>query len=446
MGSSESDRVQGRSAGRVWRVLTVVLLVALANGLLFCLFALRQAHEEYRRSEALRKLLMDAVHETVPDRRKGSTSLLALYDYLEQNMTPVLLPYPRELAELRMEVGDGLSQMDQPQRALAMARQSVISLRQLPDSTDLTLADAYASLARIEHSAGAEDEAEADANTSVGYYERVILTAPEHRIEVIRMRTLLGNLRNARGDWLGAMQSHAQLLEDRRTLIGDGKSGLAVDYYNLANAQMLSGQLDPAIGNYRESIRLMQGGDDDHSLHMAFAQHSLYSALTEAGRYGEAEQLYDQVDALYAAGLPADSPHRARLVASHAEWLRASGKPQQALEEYDRVGGKPEGDVRMSTRARIFRMQMLIDLGRYRDAEDWLSGLVAKAGPRDRPLEPFLQGAKAYLAFRNGELDAPVAMDGLDLALKSMRDSGYGALSQAKRLQSWRDELTASGG
>ena len=448
-------RIATAPARRRRRLGIALVIASLLLGLLASLFALHRVREARDQSDRIKELLVAGIQHSAPTRQSGPASLRTLLDYLAEEAPGRLEAFPGALADMRVVIGAGLSDLGHHQEGLAIAEQGLRVLREQPGVSDLHLANSLSVIAVLRGKVSGLQQGEGSspvasareaAEQAIRLLERLPEDDRDRRVGMIRTRSLLGNLRSDDGDWLGAVSAHRANLADRAALLGEDAPQLAVDEYNLATAQSMCGDNENAVANFeRAATRLRDAGAADSS-RMAYVLHGQAVALMRLGRLQESAASADRAAALYERVLDPQHPAVRRLQMFRTEWLRVSGDPQQAYARYRDSIADPVTSELLNTGMRLYAVDMLIDAGRHAEARAELEATRDKLRPRDAPLLPYIEAAGVWIDSRLGEsttgdADAVAAATTIRAAIARMREAGYGRLPRIARMAAWAEQL-----
>ncbi|MCB1561024.1 MAG: protein kinase [Xanthomonadales bacterium] len=453
--SRRLQRIVSAPARRRRRLGVGLVFASLLIGLLASLFALHRVREARERSDRIKGLLVAGIQNAAPTRQSGPASLREMLDFLAEQAPVRLQDYPEALADMRVVVGAGLADLGHLEEGLELAEAGLTVLGGLPDVSSLHLANTYnviagmrARASRVLANNGSIQVASArDAATkAIRLYEQLPATSRDRRLGLIRTRSLLGNLLTEEGDWLGAVEAHRSNLADRTALLGASASELAVDEYNLANAQAQCGDYASAEQNFRRAADRLHDAGAGESSRMAYVMHGHAVSLLRLGRQEESAALVDLAEALYHRVL--DPQHAAvrRLAIFRAETMRVNGDPERAWARYRKVTTDPGTQEQLNTALRLNGIDILIDLGHYEEARSALDVLREKLRPGDAPLLPYVDAADVWVEARRHDTAGvaekdPTAATRIRASITAMRDAGYGGLHQVARMNAWADQL-----
>lgn len=429
-------RIESMPARRRRRVALAVVLLSLAGGLVASLIALYRVREAQREAEAMTNFIVDSVHNIQPEHQHGPATLAALFHYMGAHAEHDLADFPQALARVWLVAGQGVSEYGQPQLGLQLARRGSDWLdRHAPGSLS-DRASAHDLLAMLLKDAHQPAEAEAEARTAIALFTQ-LPTSENRDLEVIHVRTLLGNVLIHSGRWREAAAAHRRILSDRAGLLGADSPALAVDYYNLGTALLRLNRISEARDAFRHAAALIPapktGVPDVHAL---YVQQSLAICEMERGDLDRARRMLHEVRRGYLHHYAPD--HRTVLGTGVllAAVERRSGHPQAALDMLRALPDKAFDP----TNARLQLIHVLIDNARYDEARSAALPLRSRFERDHDPRAPYLPALLAWLDYRRGG-DPATARAAIATALQAMHASGYDHLSVATELTGWRAQL-----
>ena len=421
------------------RLAVAVVMAALALGLVVSLIALRQVREARARAEAVTHFMLGSVHRVQPENQHGPATLMALFEDMAGRVTSGLGDHPHSLADMQLEIGQGLSQYGSPQRGLVLARQGAQWLdANAPEALE-DRAAAHAILAQLENTAGNTQAAGDEARRAIA----LSLQRPPSKartLAIIRERTRLGNLLNRSGHWLEAAEAHRRILANRMQLLGQEAPGLAVDYYNLGSVLYRLNRLDQACAAFDHAERLMPSpGHAAPGVHLLFVRQSLAGCELQRGNFDQVEAQLANLRNGYLKHYPPTHVHVLSLELLGARLDLRTGRAARALA---RLQALPT-EMFDNADARLLLVHALIDNGAFAEARRQALPLRKTMAARTDPRAPYLPALLAWLEYRAGG-DPQAARQAIDSALHAMRASGYSGLREAGELGRWHNSLVTA--
>ncbi|MGA9333085.1 MAG: tetratricopeptide repeat protein, partial [Rudaea sp.] len=383
---------------------------------------------------------VDSVHNVQPEKQRGPATLAALFDYMGKHAKARLASDPKALARMWLVIGQGVSEFGEPARGLAIAKRGLDLLRRTDPQALEDRASALSKLAILHKRADDLAGAEAAARESIALFQ----SRPPSRdrsLEIIRVRTLLGNLLTESGQWHKAVAAHRQILIDRAQLLGNDSPALAVDYYNLAHVLRRLNRTAEAYAAYSRAAKLVTATDSAApSVHALFVQQGLAGCELDLGRLERARKMFLDIRQGYLHHYPPGHRTVLNVSVQLAEIERRSGHAQEALRMLRALPDK----IFDTINARLSLVHALIDNSRYDDARAATLPLQAQMQRAHDPRAAYLPALSAWLDYRAGGNATP-ARRAIDGALRVMRAAGYGELRETNELARWHDALAASG-
>ncbi|MEZ5463725.1 MAG: serine/threonine-protein kinase [Lysobacteraceae bacterium] len=423
-----------------------LVIASLLVGLLASLVALQRVREARERSDRIKNLLVSGIQNAAPTRQNGPSSLRAMLDYLAAAAPEKLDGFPEALADMRVVIGVGMSDLGDTEEGLALAEAGLEVLRAQPGVSDLHLANAYNLVAIMRGKLSRVADARDAGEQAMRLFARLPADSRERLTGQVRTRSLLGNLLSDEGDWLGAVAAHQANLADRTTLLGADAAGLAVDEYNLGSVQTMCGDYQGAVRNFERATARLQAAGAGDSARMAYVLHGQAVALMRMGRLQESATSADQAEALYRRIFGTSHVAVRRLAIFRTEWLRVSGDPQQAYARYQEAVADPETQALLNTGMRLYAVDMLMDLGRHVDAQAALMEVRANLRPSDAPQLPYLDAIDAWVDLQvRGDDASESEMATVSVRIREQiartRSAGYGQLPQVANMEAWVEQL-----
>lgn len=418
------------------RIALAAVILSLAGGLIASLIALQRVREARRGAEALTNFIVDSVHNIQPEHQHGPATLAALFGYMGDHAQRELADFPQALARVWLVVGEGVSEYGQPERGLQLARRGTQWLDAHAPNSLNDRANAHDILAILLSKAHRARAAETEARTSIALS---LQRPPSHdrSLQVIQVRTLLGNLLNETGAWREAAAMHRQILADRTSLLGADSPALAVDYYNLGNILQRLNRIREALAAYRHAGALIHTPPGTApGVHALYVQQGLAGCELAMGRLDRARQMLQRIRRGYLQHYPADHVTVLHASVLLAEVDRRAGHARAAL---DAMRALPDKAFDTSN-ARLRLVHALIDNARYDEARSAALPLHDLFERGHDPRTPYLPALLAWLDYRRGG-DPGAARTAIDKALTTIHASGYDQLAEAAELTRWRTQL-----
>ncbi len=422
---------------RQWAAQAAVIL-SLAAGLVASLIGLQRVREAQRGAEALTNFIVDSVHNIAPESQHGPATLTSLFRYMGAHAERELSGFPQALARVWLVIGQGMVQSGQLQNGLQLARRGTQWLDRHAPNMLSDRAGAHDVLAKLLQKDRQPVAAEREARLSLALFMQ-LPASDERTLQVIRVRTLLGNVLTDSGHWREGAAAHRRILADRTRLLGANSPALAVDYYNLGNVLQRLNQVEQARRAYRRAAKLIpsprSGVPDVHAL---YVQQGLAACELNLGHLQRARNMLQQIRQGYLQHYPADHVTVLHASALLAEVERRAGHPGKALDMMRALPAKTFD----AANARLLLVHVLIDNARYDEARNAAVPLDARFRRSHDPRKPYVPALLRWLDYRLGG-DPGAARAAIDKALSAMRADGYDGLREATELTTWRAVLTA---
>ena len=155
----------------------------------------------------------------------------------------------------------------------------------------------------------------------------------EHELTALTLSTELGHVRLDAGDFAGAKRAYRRAEEIRNRLLGEAHPSRAMAKVDLGLLAQRQGESEPAQRFYREALAIPDAPADA----AIKAQTGLFIAAQQAGDLAAARRHIEAALALADEAYPAETVHRASLVANLGSQLYYEGDPEGALRHYDRA-------------------------------------------------------------------------------------------------------------
>jgi tetratricopeptide (TPR) repeat protein len=382
----------------------VLVLLALAGGLVTTASQARRARQEATRADVVAQFLEDLFQAADPRQAKGE------------------IPDVREL--LRRGAGRlGKELHDQP---LLRAR----------------LLDA---LGGIHTELGLYDEARPLLAEALAVRER--LHGPEHP-EVAETLVHLGAVAHLSGKG-EAVPLFNRALAIREEMLGPEHLDVADVLNNLGAALAARGRFDEAEAALRRSLAIQEKLWGDHDPRVAKALHNLGGIAYYRGRVDEAERLLERALEIRAAALPEDDLDLAGSREGMALLLQKQGRPAQAAALLERLAATNER-VYGSAHPQLARTLLNLglareDLGQDDDARRLFERALAIGEAAQEPAHPQLVRTLASLADLHCEQTRYAEAEPLFRRLLKLRDEGATYDQWDKTLANWSRLLRETG-
>lgn len=194
----------------------------------------------------------------------------------------------------------------------------------------------------------------------------------------------LGECEFKAGRYENAVRHYREAVRVREKIGGERSPELAVALNNLGFALRYVGDEEGAFPMFERAVRILEQSAGSEHPELASALHNLGEAASELGRADLAEQSLRRSLAILERQAPARMSEQAVVANSLAERLVASGKKEEALALFERTVSIQERLYGPTDPALVpplsSQVGLLIDLGRYADAEPLARRILAVEG------------------------------------------------------------------
>lgn len=404
--------------------------LALGIGAAVALWQAQRAEAEALRAAQTRDFVVQLFNTANPMKDGRGTQLTAV-DLLKSAAERVrsgLADAPRARAELQVAIATSLKDLGEPQTALELVEPAIATLEKIPAAVS-DLADALHERGAALYLMGRH----AEAAQSHGAALRLLQTLPgDHALDILGVRNSLAAAMQASGDVRGALVEHQALLTQRARMVGDDSPELAVNWNNIAAAELDLERYTQAEQAYARATALLIAGSGPDNPRTIWTRLGHGRALVGLGRYDDAEVQFAAAEQLIDAQLGPDHPIRLSLLLGRAARMSLEQQHAQARPLLDaawRLAQVQSGT--MSTKVETQLARNLIALGHTDEAQAHLRALGAQFESRGQAPDRLQRYCEGLLAYTIAQRDDPVdgsarllqTLNALDAAGESVSES-----------------------
>ncbi len=432
----ERIRTAGVRRRRIAAISAVIAGLALAAGTGW--YAYGEAEKSRTRTELVKDAVLMSLESALPVKQSGPVSVATVYHTLSERIEETLPAYPKALAEMRLLVGFGLTELGQHEDGLAKAEQGADLLDQLESVAPIERSKLLMMLGAARETAGDLIGAQAAVQQSVDVLDDFDIQDDEAAKGRFTGRNRLSVIAGTLGDWSGELAAQQALLADRAAYYGEEHMAVAVDHHNVSMALSRVGLFADAVRHSQQSIGILLAHGDQGSVRLGYAKLGLAYALLNDTQWREAQAVIEEVVDIYRANLPADHPSFISVEILRARADLLEGQHDKAIERLTVVADSAEipADRRRNGLSALAWAQLETEnwVEAAARCEQWLQG--ANAG--GQPTRPLFEAA---LAWANYQLDPDqMAPPPLRETYSQLVDQGYGQMPMALLLKRWVDQ------
>ncbi len=231
----------------------------------------------------------------------GNRADLTLGEVLERSVAKArteLVDEPAVRATVMIKLALALQHRGKTQAALQVAEEAFSIRKADIQSTPIEKAEAAQQLASAEIESGLIDQADEHLHEAVAWLDGGNETDPT----AIAVLTSLGKLASMRGDAKGSLAWYQRTLALRKTLPGDHRDEIAMDYNNVGTGLYNLSRFHESDDAYSQSIAMLQSRLGDAHPRLGFVLVGRAGALIQLGHFKDAIALLDQSDSILSSG------------------------------------------------------------------------------------------------------------------------------------------------
>ncbi|MEM9302293.1 MAG: serine/threonine-protein kinase [Pseudomonadota bacterium] len=407
--------------------------------------AAREGAERARfEAQTSKEFLIQSVQAMSPEAERGLGTVRAVLDFLDEFSDERLAETPLALGEMKVVVGTRLTHFDEIDRGLALAEAGIATIEATAPAARDILGNAYYALAEAQRQAGRYEPALINGEQAIALLEQLEQT-DERRYEIIQIRGMLVGIHGDLGNWRDELVLQRAQIAERAALVGEDDPRMAVEYNNLAQAEMANGHNAEALEAFSRAMSLLEAGETRRLFPEALVTHSIAVVLLRLGRPEEAAITLEDARARFLAlGSEPDDERFRRLDRVEAGILRRQGRLDDALAILERQADLEVFPLQQRYN-HLFYGTALLEAGRGAEAHDQLrQARAAYAWREGHPERIYLDGALAYAeAAAAGRPADATAVVGESLAF--FESMGYGGSDMARDLRTWAAAIAADG-
>lgn len=436
------DRMATAPARRRTTIAVASVVAGLAVAAVASLLAYRSADQGRQRLELVKDIFVESMNEADPQRHSGPVAVQRVYEALAERSRERLADYPHAAAEMQLIAGEGLGMAGDVERGLAFAEESLALMATVPEATPTDLAHSYMTLATLRTLAKDLDGAERATRSALQQAEMMPSSDAADMRQMGQNRLAL--LAGERGQWHREVEAHAALLAARRDLHGPESLRLAVDYHNLARAQIQLGDAESALANSKAAASLLEKHGDAESYRMGHVRYGIALAhlLLEDSVRSRSE--LDAARRLYLGSVPADHPSLLSLILDEARWAIRFGEPDAGFAQLQALLERDDITPHLTATTHRYFGQEAARLARWEAARTHYGTLIESPTVRYHLLAEYFVAAHAYARYQMGETDFP--SDELTTAARALRKHGMGGLPETRMIEAWLQDAPAGNG
>ncbi|MEM1082209.1 MAG: tetratricopeptide repeat-containing protein kinase family protein, partial [Pseudomonadota bacterium] len=378
---------------RLSAVLGLLALVATLSGTAFSLWFAHQAGEERmlalreaQRAEQTAAFLENLFVSASPGEAGPNVTARSLLGLGQQRLQAELADQPALVAHLEAVIGRSYLNLGLFDEALAItehdalptsSERALLGARALirlgrfadalpwldqafPDAAD-TSALIDLALLRSTVSINLDDIEEADRQANLAL--RLAQGDPSTADQRVTAQSMLAAVAFNREDFDAALAAYEGILDIRIEIYGPRDRRTAQAHHNVGSVAFMHGELDTAIGHYREAIGIYREafGEDNRSVGMSLR--SLGLSLRRSGRGSDARSVLEETVDVLANWETADSPvyREASLQLAELYWLLGEPDAVRTLLEPLPEVDEPQAETAKQVECRLQLMGRLID-------------------------------------------------------------------------------------
>ena len=230
----------------------------------------------------------------------GNRADLSLGEVLERAVAKArieLVDEPAVRATVMVKLALALQHRGKTQAALPVAKEAYSIRKTDYQSTGTEKAEAAQQLSSAEIESGLIDQANEHLREAAAWLDGTNETDPA----AIAVLTSLGKLASMRGDATGSLAWYQRTLALRKTLPGDHRDEVAMDYNNLGTGLFNLSRFHESDEAYAQSIALLESRLGEAHPRLGFVLVGRASALVQLGKFNDAGALLDRSDSILAS-------------------------------------------------------------------------------------------------------------------------------------------------
>jgi tetratricopeptide (TPR) repeat protein len=249
----------------------------------------------------------------------------------------------------------------------------------------------------------------------------------------LRARNLLANVLSDRGDMLGALDAHRQVLQERQQLLGPDALQLAANHNNIGRTLERLERWEEALQAFANAERLLLQHGESDSIKLALVRNGMALALIGSGEPQRGEQLLRQTRERFVRDYGQEHEFVYATELGLAEASRRGGDPESALHRLNALAN--DTDYQPSFYFWLLRARAAADLQRWSAVTDSYRHAVDSRFVENQPFQTYLHAAIAWAQAQSTQSSLPHSQ--LQVALDALERHGLQATAEAQSARHW---------
>ncbi len=440
-------RLQSKPERRKRQMLIVAVVASLSLALAVSLLALQrvsvarvealsqyqQAEREREHAVAVKDFIVEGVRAAAPLQREDGSSLLGVYRGMAERVDAELGAFPVALGEMRVAIGRGLHDYGDHQAGIALAERGLATLESIAELAPERLIQPLETLAMLYRHQNQLDMAEQSVRRALAIADSSVLEDRQLAALRLRARNLLANVLSDRGELLGALVEHRQVLEERRQLLGPEAVQLAANHNNIGRTLERLERWDEALQAFTNAEGLLLRHGERDSIKLALVRNGMALSLIGSGELQRGEQMLRQTQERFIRDYGREHEFVYATELGLAEAARRGGDPESALRRLDALAS--DTDYEPSFYFWLLRGRAAADLQRWPAVADSYGHALDSRFVDNQPFRAYLQASIVWAEAAAAQSEPPTAQ--LQAALGAFELQGLHATAEAAMARQW---------